>query len=133
MESSYYEMPLSYTNFIIWLVITILLTLITAFSGFILLLIPLLLWIDLKKRKYKYNDEKIIVEKGILNKKQYIIPLYRIITIESSSVLWQESIIIKDKGQEIKLDFVKEGREETLKLTEKWEQSKKSNIRNEVI
>ena len=42
-------------------------------------------------------------------------------------------IYIKDKEQTIILKYVNHSKEEMMKLTEKWENAKKQNIRNEVI
>lgn len=133
LENTYYHMQLDKTNLIIWLIISIIFTIATLFTGFIILIIPFFIWLGLKKRDYYYNYEKLIVESGILIKKQNIIPLYRIVNLSSTSFLWIGAINIQDKGQLIALPYVKNSRQELLKLTEVWEKAKKQNIRNEVI
>lgn len=133
MDNNYYHIQLDKTNLIIWLVISLLFTIATLFTGFLVLVIPFFIWLGLKKRDYYYNDEKVIVESGIIIKKQNIIPLYRIVNLNSTSLLWIGTINIQDKGQMVSLPYVKNSRQELLKLTEKWEKAKRQNIRNEVI
>ena len=136
----YYTMPISKIVFSIWLVISIIMSLslfsdISAISGVIIFwIITLYFYLDFKSKKYYYNDEKIFVETGILNKKQNIIPLYRIINITAQdNILGYGNIWIEDKGQTITLKSVLHSKSEMLKLLDKWENAKKQNVRNEVI
>ena len=132
--NNYYQIPVSLFLPIFWLVIAILITIATEGKGFIVL-IPAAIYFDLIKRnKYYYNNEKMMVETGLVNKQQNIVPLYRIINITAQdNILNFGNIFIKDKGQTIVLKNVKHSKEEMLKLIEKWEKAKKSNVRNEVI
>ena len=98
------------------------------------LIYPLCLYFIIKNCRYYYNDEKLIVETGVFNKKQNIVPLYRIINITAQDNMFNYgSIYIKDKEQTIVLKYVMHSKEEMLKLVDKWESAKKQNIRNEVI
>ena len=131
---NYYNITLNKFWFIFWLVITGLLTLLSFGSLFVLLIIPLYYYLVLKTNKYYYNDEKLIVEEGIINKKQNIVPLYRIVNITAQdNILNFGRIYVKDKEQTVILKYVDHSKNEQLKLTEKWENAKKQNIRNEVI
>lgn len=88
----------------------------------------------MKNCKYYYNDEKLIVETGVFNKKQKIVPLYRIINITAvDNILNFGKIYINDKGQMLILKYVNHSKVEMIKLTENWENAKKQNFRNEVI
>jgi len=80
------------------------------------------------------NDEKLIVETGIFNKKQKIVPLYRIVNITARDNIFNfGELYINDKGQTLILKNVKHSKDEMTKLITKWENAKKENIRNEVI
>ena len=72
-----YYIPISYTIFVIWLIISILF--LTGF--FIFIPITLYYYFLLKNCKYYYNDEKMIVETGIFNKKHKIIYLNLVLYI----------------------------------------------------
>ncbi len=130
----YYYMPISKTIFIIWLSISVILTLLSFGSLFILLIIPLCYYFILKNCKYYYNDEKLIIEIGVFNKKQRIVPLYRIVNITAEENIFNFGVIhIKDKQQALLIKYVNHSKNEMLKLVEKWENAKKQNTRNEVI
>ena len=98
------------------------------------LIYPLCLYFIIKNCKYYYNDEKLIVETGIFNKRQNVVPLYRIVNITAQDNIFNYGkIYIKDKQQTVILKYVSHSKNEMLKLIEKWESAKKQNIRNEVI
>lgn len=127
----YYYIKISNVIFIIWLVIAIFFSIATFFLIFV---IPICYYFILKSCKYYYNNERLVIETGILNKKQRIIPLYRIINISAQDNIFNYgSIYIRDKEQTIILKYVDHSKNEMLKLTEKWEIAKRNNIRNEVI
>ena len=67
----------------------------------------------------------MIVETGIFNKKQNI--------TAQDNIFNFGTIYIRDKEQTIILKYVKNSKQEMLKLIDKWEEAKKQNIRNEVI
>ena len=119
-----YYIPISNTIFIIWLIISILF-----WTGFFIFIpITLYYYFLLKSCKYYYNDEKMIVETGIFNKKQNIIPLYRIVNITAQDNIFNfGTIYIRDKEQTIILKYVKNSKQEMLKLIDKWEEAKKQN------
>lgn len=131
MEKDYYYIKISNFWFVFWIIFGIILSILTFFLS---LIIPLCYYIILKNCKYYYNNEKMIVEQGVFNKKQYMIPLYRINNITAEDNIFNFGrIYIQDKGQTIVLKYVNHSKKEMLKLTEIWEKSKVSNIRNEVI
>lgn len=83
--------------------------------------------------KYYYNDNKLIIEKGLITREQFIVPLYRIKNISSTNQLGVGTLLISDKGQEFKLANIKNVNQEMMMLVDKWEQAKDKNIRNELI
>lgn len=130
----YYNIKLSKFWFIFWIVISILLTVASYGALFLTLLVPLWWFLILKTSKYYYNNEKLIIETGILNRKQKIVPLYRIVNITArDNILNFGELYIYDKGQTLILKNVEHSRNEMTKLITKWENAKNENIRNEVI
>lgn len=128
---NYYNITISKFWLVFWLIIGVLFSFATMF---LILLVPLYYYLVLKNCKYYYDDNKIIIETGVLNKKQNIVPLYRIINITAEDNIFNFGrIYIKDKGQVIILKYVKNSKHEMLQLVEKWENAKKQNVRNEVI
>lgn len=116
---------------IFWIILGVLLSILTAF---LILIVPLYYYFVLKNCKYYYDDEKMIVERGVFNKQQYIIPLYRIKNITAQDNIFNfGNIYIQDKGQTVILKYVDHSKAEMIKLINKWEQAKKANIRNEII
>ena len=116
----YYNIELSKFWFIFWSVVGIILTLASSGCLLVVLLVPLWRYIILKTSKYYYNNEKLIVETGILNKKQKIVPLYRIVNITArDNILNFGELYINDKGQTLILKNVKHSKEEMMKLTTK--------------
>lgn len=131
---NYYNIEINKFWFVFWIIVGILLTLATSGTMFLILIVPLCYYVILKNCKYYYNDEKLIVETGVFNKKQKIVPLYRIVNITAEdNILNFGRIYIDDKGQTLVLKYVNHSREEMIRLIEKWENAKKQNIRNEVI
>ena len=70
----------------------------------------------------------------MFNKKQKIVPLYRIVNITARENVFNfGEMYIMDKEQTAVLKYVQHSTEEMMRLTTKWENAKKQNIRNEVI
>lgn len=131
---NYYNIGISKIPFIVWLIIAIVFTFFSAGTLFLILIVPLCFCFVLKNCRYYYNDEKMVIETGVFNKKQFIVPLYRITNITAQDNIFNYGkIYIHDKGQTIVLKYVDHSKMEMLTLTEKWENAKKQNIRNEVI
>ncbi len=134
MKENYYYIKISKFWTIFWLVISILIILGTEGKGFLIIIIPAYYYDLLKNCKYYYNDDKLMIEFGIFNKNQFIIPLYRIINLTANDNIFNFGYIrIVDKGQTILLKYVKNSRDEMNKLIGKWEKAKIDNVRNEVI
>ena len=131
---NYYNIEISKFWFVFWIVISVILTLASSGGLFLTLLVPAWWFLILKMSKYYYNDEKLIVETGIFNKKQKIVPLYRIVNITARDNIFNfGELYINDKGQTLILKNVKHSKDEMTKLITKWENAKKEYIRNEVI
>ena len=131
---NYYNIEISKFWFVFWIVISVILTLASSGGLFLTLLVPAWWFLILKMSKYYYNDEKLIVETGIFNKKQKIVPLYRIVNITARDNIFNfGELYINDKGQTLILKNAKHSKDEMTKLITKWENAKKENIRNEVI
>ena len=120
--------------FVFWLVISLLFVVASFGTLFLMLLIPLYYYLVFKTSKYYYNDEKLILETGIISKRQKIVPFYRIVNITAEdNILNFGKIYIRDKEQLVILSYVDNSKKQMLNLIEKWETAKKDNIRNEVI
>ncbi len=129
-----YNINISNFYFIMWLVIGITFTILSQGTLFLILIVPIYYYFILKNSKYYYNNEKMIIETGVFNKRQFIIPLYRIINIKAEDNIFNfGNIYIQDKDQTIILKYVEHSKLEMMRLTEKWENAKKDNIKNEVI
>ena len=112
---NYYTIEISKALLILWIVLGILLSFATAF---LILIVPLCYYFILKNCKYNYNDEKLIVEKGVFNKYQQVVPLYRIINITADENIFNYgTIYIKDKEQLIRLKYTHNPKKEMLKLS----------------
>lgn len=131
---NYYNIEINKFWFVFWLVLGILMTLASGGSMFLILIVPLCYYFILKNCRYYYNNEKLIIETGVINKKQKIVPLYRIVNITAVDNIFNfGKIYIKDKMQTIVLKYVNHSKEEMMILIEKWEKAKEQNVRNEVI
>ena len=131
METSYYYIKISKFLLILWLILG---TLFSIPTMFISLIIPLYYYFILKNCKYYYDNEKLIVETGVFNKKQKIVPLYRIVNITARENIFNfGEMYIRDKEQTVVLKYVYHSKEEMMKLTKSWDNAKKLNIRNEII
>jgi hypothetical protein len=131
METSYYYIKISKFLLILWLILG---TLFSIPTMFISLIIPLYYYFILKNCKYYYDNEKLIVETGVFNKKQKIVPLYRIVNITARENIFNfGEMYIRDKEQAVVLKYVYHSKEEMIKLTKSWDNAKKLNIRNEII
>ena len=117
MKENYYYIKISKFWTIFWLVVSILIILGTEGKGFLIIIIPAYYYDLLKNCKYYYNDDKLMIEFGIFNKNQFIIPLYRIINLAANDNIFNFGYIrIVDKGQTILLKYVKNSRDEMNKL-----------------
>ena len=123
---NYYNIEISKFWFVFWIVISVILTLASSGGLFLTLLVPAWWFLILKMSKYYYNDEKLIVETGIFNKKQKIVPLYRIVNITARDNIFNfGELYINDKGQTLILKNVKHSKDEMTKLITKWECQKR--------
>lgn len=128
---NYKYMEISKFWLILWIIVGIIFSISTKFLIFI---VPVCYYFILNSCKYYYNDEKLIIEIGVLKKEKKIVPLYRIVNITAQDNIFNfGKIYIKDKEQIVVLKYVKHSKDEMMKLIEKWENAKKQNIRNEVI
>mgnify|MGYP001083926356 CR=1 FL=1 len=129
-----YDIRISKFWAIFWLVISIFLAFGNIAVGVLSLIIPAYYYDLSKNCKYSYDDEKLIIQYGIFNKVQTVIPLYRIINITVQANIFGFGYIkISDKERSLILKYVVNPRSEMDKLTDKWNNAKTQNIRNEVI
>lgn len=128
---NYYEIKISNFLLVFWIIIGVLFSICTIF---LILIVPICYYFILKNCRYYYDNDKLIVKKGVFSKTQQIVPLYRIINIVANENIFKYgTIYIRDKEQTVLLKYVKSPKEEMIKLSEKWELAKMNNIRNEVI
>ena len=127
----YYYIKISKFLLVLWIILGGIFCIPTIFLSFI---IPIYYYLLLSHCKYYYNDERLIIEKGIINKQQQIVPLYRIVNITATENLFNYgTVYIKDKQQLIVLKYVSNPKDEMNKIIKKWENAKANNVRNEVI
>ena len=133
-EKGYYYMRISKIPFTVWLTIFMIFTILSSGILFPLLVVPICIYFILTSCKYYYNNEKMIIETGVFNKKQFIVPLYRIVNITAQDNIFNYgSVFIHDKQQILELKYVKHSRAEMLALVEKWENARNQNLRHEII
>ncbi len=119
-ENNYYQIPISMGLFIFWLIITILFTLITAGTLFFLLIIPIIVYFQLKNTKYKYNDKEIIIDKGLIFKTHKSIALNKI--EEVNIVIGLMTLMVQ--ARPISLMNIKSLKKETNKFIQNWNQNR---------
>ncbi len=119
-ENNYYQIPISMGLFIFWLIITILFTLITAGTLFFLLIIPIIIYFQLKNTKYKYNDKEIIIDKGLIFKTHKSIALSKI--EEVNIVIGLMTLMVQ--ARPISLMNIKGLKKEANKFIQNWNQNR---------
>ncbi len=112
------EMKISKFIFVYWLLIIVFFVIISGGALFPLLLIPIYIYIYLKKLKYYYNKENFYIEKGVFFKNKEIIPIENIDSMESKNIIGFKFINIHVKGRFINLINVKKPINEVQKFTE---------------
>lgn len=134
LKNEYHYMIISKISFIIWLIIATIITVLSVGFLSFTLIIPLCRYFTLKNCKYYYDNEKMIIETGIFNKRQCIVPLYRITNITAQDNIFNYGCIyIQDKQQLLVLRYVENSKAEMLALVEKWKDAKEQNVRHEII
>lgn len=62
-KKEYYEIPISKKIFWFWLIVVTIFILLSKGSLFFLLIIPIIVLLQLKNKKYLYNDIELIIKK----------------------------------------------------------------------
>lgn len=75
---NYYKMPISLFWFWFWLIIMGIFTLVSMGSLFFTLVIPIIVYFQLKKTQYKYNTKELKINKGLIFKSQRSIAINKI-------------------------------------------------------
>jgi len=117
---TYYKIPISMWWFWFWLIITVLFTIISMGILFISLLIPLVIFFQLKNTVYKYNEEEFIIRKGIIFKTRKNISMKKIEEIDTKIGLL--TLVVQAKP--IALMNIKNPENEMEKLAKAWNNSK---------
>lgn len=76
--NEYYKLPISMLSFWFWLVIMGIFTALSGGALFFLLIIPILVFFQLKNTKYLYNNKELIIKKGLIFKTNKSIALNKI-------------------------------------------------------
>ena len=111
-NNNYYKIPINMVSFWYWLIITGLFTLISAGVLFILLIIPIVIYFQLKNTEYLYNETEFIIKKGFIIKKIKTISMQKIEEI-NSIFTW---ITIVVQGRPTSLMHIKYANKELYKL-----------------
>lgn len=119
-NNTYYKIPISMWWFWFWLIMTVLFTVISMGTLFILLLIPLVIFFQLKNTVYKYNKEEFIIRKGIVFKTRKNISMKKIEEINTKFGLL--TLVVQAKP--ITLMNIKNLEDEMDKLAKVWNSSK---------
>lgn len=79
MENNvYYEIPISLFWFWFWLIIMGIFTLLSMGTLFFTLVVPIMIYFQLKNISYKYNNKELKIKKGLLFKSQRNIAINKI-------------------------------------------------------
>lgn len=115
-DNKYYEMPISLFWFWFWLIIMGIFTIISMGTLFFTLLIPIIIYLQLKQTEYKYNTRELKIRKGLIFKRQRNIAINKIEEINVKIGLL--NLIVQAKP--ITLMNIKNLSEEAEKLIEVW-------------
>ena len=99
------------------------------FWSWVIMFIPsFVLILKVFSHSYKYDKTHLVIEIGILNKRQLSIPFYRIIDIQASqNILNYGTITIRDKVNTIELKYVNSPIRVANKLRQIWGQAQSDN------
>ena len=128
-DNNYYKIPISF--FWAWFSIIVmgLLVLISGGILFILLIVPLLMYLCLKNTQYLYNEKEFIIKSGIIFKSVTTISMQKIEEINVTFL----GITLVVQGKPTVLMYIKKARKELDKLQQVWREVKeRTNERNEV-
>ena len=77
-NNDYYEIPISLFWFWFWLIIMGIFTLISMGALFFTLVVPIIIYFQLKQIKYRYNNKELKIKKGLIFKSQRNIAINKI-------------------------------------------------------
>lgn len=77
-EDEYYKMPISLFWFWFWLIIMGIFTLISMGALFFSLIIPIIVYLQLKQTRYEYNNKELRIKKGLIFRSQRNISINKI-------------------------------------------------------
>lgn len=118
-NENYYKIPISMWWFWFWFIIAILFTAISLGTLFIILIIPLIVFLQIKKTEYKYNEKEIVIKKGIIFKVRQNIAMSKIEEINTKFGLL--TLVVQAKP--ITLMNIKNPDKEMDKLLVTWNKS----------
>lgn len=119
-KDQYYQIPISMFWFWFWLIIMGIFIIISMGALFFLLIIPIIIYLQLKQTKYLYNDKELIIKKGLVFKTQRNIAVNKI--EEVNIKLGLLNLIVQAKP--ISLTNIKNLKEETDKFILVWNKNR---------
>lgn len=115
-ENEYYEIPISLFWFWFWLIIMCIFTLISMGALFFSLIVPIIIYFQLRKTKYRYNNKEIKIKKGLIFKSQRNLAISKIEEINVKLGLL--NLIVQAKP--ITLMNIKNPKKEANRLIKTW-------------
>ena len=115
-NNDYYEIPISLFWFWFWLIIMGIFTLISMGALFFTLVVPIIIYFQLKQIKYRYNNKELKIKKGLIFKSQRNIAINKIEEINVKVGLL--NLIVQAKP--ISLMNIKNLNEEADKFIQVW-------------
>lgn len=115
-DDEYYEIPISLFWFWFWLIIMGSFTLVSMGALFFTLVVPIIIYFQLKNTKYKYNTKELKIKKGLIFKSQRNIAINKIEEVNVKIGLL--NLIVQAKP--ISLMNIKNLNEETDKFIQVW-------------
>lgn len=116
----YYKIPISMSMFWVWLVIAIIFTVISMGVFFFFLIIPIVVFFQLKNKQYLYNDKELLIREGLVFKVRRNIAMNK---IEEINVRLKFLNIIV-QASPISLNNIKKLDEEADKFIEVWNKNR---------
>lgn len=118
--NEYYNIPISMGIFWLWFVLMLFFTIATMGILFILLIVPLIVFFQLKKIIYKYNEKEFVISRGIVFKIRHNIAMSKIEAISMNMGI----LTLTVQATPIMLPDIKKPEVEMEKLIKVWNKAR---------
>jgi len=119
-ENNYYRIPISMQSFWFWFIIIVIFIAISGGILFFLLLFPIIIFFQLKNKRYLYNNKELVIKKGLIFKSNRTIALNKIEEVNVKMNLL--TVIVQ--AEPISLMHIKELKEESNRFIENWNKNR---------